>query len=120
MRGHLPLVAMRRRGLLPTSVFILADGCEDTLRQWSDWHQFEPRIPHVEIDPRTDSPARLDLRFLRGVPLVHVWTDGEHREHGIALMHACVDHGVGRVFGAVLHDVNDPSLTETFDTRVSA
>lgn len=104
MRGHEPILALRRRGLRPSSVW-LSDAplprplpCGTRL----DWWAFrEPGPAEVCIEP-ADNPQRLDLRFLFGLP-VHVLLDDPERMR--ALVDAAQRAGAARVFGGS-HDFN--------------
>lgn len=99
MRGHERLVALRRHGIRPPSVWLtdapppqpLADG---TRLDW--WAFTKPLPPEVSIDP-ADSPLRADLRFVVGLT-VHVMLDDSDRM--AAWVQACRDAGAARVFGS--------------------
>lgn len=90
MRGHLPLLAMRRRGLRPE--FITLSAIEPPA--WDRWPNLQP-FPDVEIEA-TDSPALLDLRFVVGLPVV-VSIDDPQRMRSIVL--AAEQAGASRVYG---------------------
>lgn len=99
MRGHEPIIAMRRRGVRPASVWLtdapppkpLADGTR------LDWWAFGKILPaEVSIEPG-DHPLRTDLRFVVGLR-VHVMLDDPERMH--AFVQACRDAGAAQVFGA--------------------
>lgn len=103
MRGHDVILAMRRRGVRPASVWLvdapphkpLADG---TRLDWWAFGKALRNLPpaEVSIDP-TDYPARADLRFLVGMT-VHVMLDDPDRMR--AFVQACRDAGAAKVFGA--------------------
>ena len=100
MIGHTQLIALRRRGVKPTAVYIT-----DMVHQLArDWH--DPRSlsgvrfnamhdPHISIEP-TDKIRHLDFRFLVGLD-VRVSSDDEAvaRE----LFRACIDAGAQQVVG---------------------
>lgn len=98
MRGHEPLLAMRRRGMRPPSVWLtdapqpkpLADGTR------LDWWAFGKLLPaEVTLEPG-DHPLRTDLRFVVGMT-VHLHLDDPERLRAFA--RACIDAGAVRVFG---------------------
>ena len=95
MRGHLPILAMRRAGLRPTMV-TMSDFPTET-RCWRDWPE-ETAHAEVEID-RTDTPARLDLRYLVGLTVM-VYGYNAGRVH--ALGDAAKRAGAARVLRIVL------------------
>lgn len=64
MQGHEPLIRMRRSGRLPSKFALV-----DTVDRYTDFSTRWPAdsgIPHIEV-LTTESPARLDLRFLVGM-----------------------------------------------------
>lgn len=95
MRGHLPIIAMRRAGLAPTMV-TLSDYPTETW-SWRDWPQ-DTAHAEVEIE-RTDSPARLDLRYLVGLTVI---VDGENANRVNAISDAAERAGAARVLRVVL------------------
>lgn len=99
MRGHEPLLALRRRGFRPDAVWLwdypqpkpLSDGTR------MDWWAFRDiGSAEVTIEP-TDHPARADLRFVVGLQ-VHVMLPDPDRMR--AFVKACKDAGAARVFGS--------------------
>ena len=70
MRGHEHIIALRKRRLLPESIFI-----QDYPTPLTDWFDQE-EFPHVCVDG--DTIETLDLRFLVGT-VVHISTDSESR-----------------------------------------
>lgn len=114
MRGHLPLIAMRRNGLTPGLVSLeLVPALTRSSADWSTWTTF----PCIEV-PDGESIRRLDLRFVAGLP---VCTSGKDPERLRALHDACVAHGAKRVV-SVAHDVADeysPTLA-IFDSAAEA
>lgn len=80
MTGHQPLLALRRAGCHPSSVWI-ADGIEPACVDWQKhpWHGIPGEfLPSVRIDEE-DIVDALDLRFVVGLN-VHVRGDrGERR-----------------------------------------
>lgn len=100
MRGHLPLLRMRRAGAMPHAAWLVLDPVPAyLLANWpaESWHGHV--AAHIAVDP-DESIARLDLRMLIGLPLVHV--DGSDRERVMALFAACVEAKPRRVIAAVL------------------
>lgn len=90
MRGHQPILAMRRRGLRPAYV-TLSDLPPSAWAKWPSMH----RYPDVCIDA-DDSPDLLDLRFVVGLPVV-VEIDSETRMRRLVL--AAEKAGASRVYG---------------------
>ena len=98
MRGHLPLIAMRRRGLRPSLVWIDTD--PDVLRCWRDWPTVDATVAHVQLG-LDDSPALLDLRWLIGLNVIVSGADAQRVE---AVGQACRDHEAARVITAACAD----------------
>ena len=95
MRGHMPILAMRRAGLAPTMV-TLSDYLTETW-SWRDWPQ---DTAHAEIEiERSDSISRLDLRYLVGLTVI---VDGENANRVNAIADAAELAGAGRVIRVVL------------------
>lgn len=114
MRGHEPLLALRRRGAAPSSVWI-SDG-DDAAGFWRDWPTWS-RSAHVEIQP-SDSIALLDLRFVVGLL---VFASSHDRGRAEALHRACVEAGAKRVMTDHFERVRGQlESVEDFDSRVPA
>lgn len=86
MRGHEHIIALRKRRLLPESIFI-----QDYPTPLTDWFEND-EFPHVCV--HEDTIETLDLRFLVGT-VVHISTESQSR--GKALLNACVRHGAKTV-----------------------
>lgn len=97
MRGHQPLIAMRRNGKKPRLVCINAHAVDASLLEWNRWVETLP-IAQVEILP-TESVASLDLRFLVGLPVV---VDGHDISFVRRLHDACIAAGASTVLSAVV------------------
>lgn len=105
MKGHEPLIAMRRQGFVPSAVWLDLDPSNC----WRTWPQFLggiewKRFPastgaaHVQVEPG-DSIPRLDLRFVVGLTC---WVQGSDA-HRVHLLHqACDDAGAKRVLSTVM------------------
>jgi hypothetical protein len=94
MRGHEPLIAMRKRGAVPHAVSITLDPISrDLTTSWplTDWHGRVVAL--IAIEP-ADPIKRLDLRFLVGLPLVKL--DGSDATRLWDLLDACKRVGVSR------------------------
>lgn len=63
MRGHKPLIELRRQGVCPSVIFV--DVGHDLLQCSKDWHIDMQDFPHINITG-DDDIATLDLRFLVG------------------------------------------------------
>lgn len=101
MRGHEPLIAMRKAGKLPASVWFEVDSGE-AWRNWPqylgvNWARFPGKIGSADvlIEP-DDSIPRLDLRFVVGMT-VHV--QGVDANRVGQLHYACRE--AGRYAGCV-------------------
>lgn len=106
MRGHLPIIAMRQRGMVPRTVFL--DAFEDPSKSWRQWPRVCMESPQVEILPDESLPM-LDLRFLSGL---RVMLTGHERRRVQAIRDACVEAGAARVVAVLV--VGDEA--EIFDT----
>jgi len=94
MRGHEPLIALRRQGLRPVMAQIEVSDIEPLcLRDW----QHNAGIPVVHIEP-TDSLSSLDLRFVVGL-VVHVTGESESRVK--AVFRACKAAEASRVWAGI-------------------
>lgn len=100
MRGHLPIVTMRRAGYRPAVVF--AEVCDAEPAAARGWHRDHPTIAVVWVEP-SDSLQRLDLRMLRGL-VVGITAEPQQRDRAerfLAAVHAAgaaasvawIDHG---------------------------
>jgi|JI10StandDraft_1071094.scaffolds.fasta_scaffold703870_2 hypothetical protein len=89
MRGHESIIAMRRKGLTPRTVFI--DAFNDIATSLPDWYD-------VEILP-SDLLSSLDLRFVVGLMVVVTGHD-QRRVDVIAAM--CIESGASRVVATVI------------------
>jgi hypothetical protein len=99
MRGHEPLLAMRRRGFRPASVWLVDSPPPTPLLDGTrlDWWAFRDTPPaEIFVEP-DDSPARVDLRFLLALT-VHVLMPDADRMR--AFVEAAKNAGAARVFGA--------------------
>ena len=102
MRGHEHIIALRKRRLLPESIFI-----QDYPTPLTDWFEHD-EYPHVCVDG--DTIEALDLRFLVGTQ-VHISTESESR--GKALLKACKKHGAATVIACQTVQV----AKEKFETK---
>ena len=95
MRGHAPLIDLRRRGLRPAAVWIDATGI-DSLQSWRDWHTNQPLQPHIDVAP-AETVQRLDLRCLRGVSTVFLDALVSDVQRQLDLIEAIQSEGVQRI-----------------------
>lgn len=114
MRGHQSLLQARRLGAVPASVWLhdLPAG-QQPIRQRFPWPVFGA---HAEVDiEATDSPARLDLRFVVGLEVhIHAWSQQRLQ----ALTDRARECGAKRVLGAVLEWRGQaPHCVEMTDTE---
>lgn len=86
MRGHDTIIALRRRGIMPSIVFINDYPCD------VDWFKFNDHAK-VEILP-TEAVDRLDMRFVIGMT---VSISSENLERAQAISQACKSAGAAVV-----------------------
>lgn len=98
MRGHEPIVAMRRRGKKPAMVFI--DAFETASQCWREWPARDLSMPQVEVSEH-EALSGLDLRFVVGLR-VFVMGHDERRVESIKSL--CLEAGAARVVAAVVDD----------------
>jgi hypothetical protein len=96
---------MRRQGARPNVVFLDVD--RDHTEQWRRWPQLSPHRPTVQVEP-TDSPARLDLRFVIGLIVLVSGSDADRVQR---IGKACEDAEALRVITTVC----DPKTCEVVD-----
>ena len=84
MRGHEPIVALRRRGLKPASVWFTVSASDVAWRDWPTWND----NAQVWVQP-ADSVPLLDLRFVVGL---QCWVDGDDARRVLKMMTALDDH----------------------------
>lgn len=95
MRGHEPIVAMRRRRQVPMAVRLHVGGdLHETL--WRDWPTYTGTA-QVHI-PDSDNVERLDLRFVVGLL---VWVDAYDEARMLAVEEAVKRAGAARVLSAL-------------------
>lgn len=115
MKGHHPIIAMRRRGVRPSLVWIDTD--RDATRCWRNWPAIDPTMAHVQVEP-DDSAALLDLRWLVGLTVIVSGSDAQRVD---AIGQACRDHDAGRVITASCADPARPAEPmHITDTREAA
>ena len=73
MRGHGPIITMRRNGFRPDLVTISTD--LDYLESWRYWYSENASTAEVEI-AETDLLSELDMRFVVGLSVQIIGTDG--------------------------------------------
>lgn len=98
MRGHEPIIAMRKRGVKPATVFI--DTFEDPAKSWRLWPTVDQSLPQVEVLD-ADMLSGLDFRFLVGLRVVVTGHDARRVK---AICSACMDAGAARVVTAAIND----------------
>lgn len=103
MKGHEPLIAMRRQGKVPQSVWFGFDG--DGWKAWAgsiglSWRQYPQGTvcAEVMVEP-ADVVERLDLRFVVGI---RCWVQGDDADRVKRLHKACAEAGADRVLSIVL------------------
>lgn len=126
MRGHEPILAMRRAGAAPISVWVNDQG-EDYTPETSASRGWMTRSARacVELLP-SDNPRTLDLRFLVGMT-VHLQSRSERRmQEFIDSAMACGAHRViGSVttaneYHATVHRVTDTAGAFTWEPEHGA
>lgn len=103
MRGHEAMVDMRRRGFVPTAVWVhdLPLEAQRTPDRWN-W-PLHGQSACIDLDP-TDNPARLDLRFVVGLT---VWIQARDAQRLQALTDLAVACGAKRVLGSLVAGEGD-------------
>lgn len=100
MRGHEPVIAMRRRRQAPMAVRLHVGGdLPEAL--WRDWPTFTGTA-QVHI-PDSDNLERLDLRFVVGLL---VWVDAHDEARMLAVEDAVKRAGACRVLSALLGPID--------------
>jgi hypothetical protein len=80
MRGHKPIIAMRKRGVAPKIVFLNDFPCQ-TSEEWQNPGEKHGEIwpaDHATVSTSGDQISSLDLRFLVGLK-VSITSDSEGR-----------------------------------------
>lgn len=110
MRGHEPIVALRRRGLKPASVWFTVSASDVAWRDWPTWND----NAQVWVQP-ADSVPLLDLRFVVGL---QCWVDGDDARRVLQLHEACAAAKASRVLTAVpgLDARGKPNVVRMLDT----
>lgn len=120
MKGHEPLIAMRRQGFVPGSVWLDLDP-SNYWRTWPqflgvEWRKYPGSVgtAHVQVETG-DSIPRLDLRFVVGLTC---WVQGSDSYRVAQLHQACTDAGAKRVLSALMarDDRGQPHCAALFDT----
>jgi hypothetical protein len=91
MRGHEPLIALRRAGWKPAMAWVSVDGYSETFTNLS--RLGFPPLDAIEL-AATDSPARVDLRCVIGMT---VEVSGSDERRVAATARACRDFGATQV-----------------------
>lgn len=112
MRGHQPIIAMRRRGITPALVQIGTDEPAG-LRMWRDWPELCPAVAWVQIDA-DEVAAALDLRF---VTALTVSVTGSNPDRVEAVAQACRDHHADRVIAVCTEQHGECSVIGITDTE---
>ena len=120
MKGHLPLLAMRRAGKVPAAVWLSLDP-DDSWRDWPQnlglsWRKFPDAggSAHILVEPH-DNIRVLDLRFLVGLT---AWVHGSDAGRVEELHAACAAAGAKRVLSALSEPGprGEPRIAAMFDT----
>lgn len=94
MKGHEPIVAMRRAGKRPSIVFLNDFPCA------TDWPRFGD---HPTVEVHGDQPEWLDLRFLVGL---NVSISASTEKRGRRLLEACKKAGASVVGAGYSERIN--------------
>lgn len=107
MNGHRELIAMRRSGFKPGTVWISDDPCQTDWARWKD---------HPQICVAGDTPELEDFRFLVGVETVIV--EGYDQARVARIAKACEPYA-RRVIASTfdLDEKNWVVLVSTTDTK---
>ena len=106
MRGHEPILAMRKRGKRPAIVFLNDFACPKEM----DWAEYGE---HATVDVHADQPEQIDLRFLIGMRVsISAEDEGRARrfvqackDAGAVLIGVCVVQRIGGRFESTWSDV---------------
>lgn len=114
MRGHQPLLEMRRRGAMPHAATLCLDPVPwDLAAHWPE--DGNHVCAQIAVGP-DESIARLDLRMLVGLPIVFV--DGSDRARVEALFAACIAVKPQRVVAGVIdYGGREPHCIEIIDSE---
>lgn len=115
MRGHEPLIEMRRAGVMPNSAMLCLDPVPRVFTtNWPLDGAFGHCAATIAVDS-DDVIRRLDLRFLVGLPLV--WVRGHDRARVVELFEACIAAKPLRVIAMVLLETQfGPEVVEMLDS----
>jgi hypothetical protein len=121
MHGHQQLIAMRRRGYVPNSVHVDADGLLPR-RITNGWADAVPGLGvHAFLCIETaDRPALLDLHCL---VRLRVFVSGADKGRVSAIAAACIDAGASQVIANVVQPggwEEDVEFWEVRDERADA
>lgn len=116
MRGHEPILDMRRRGQKPALVFLDTIPDRSPSQLWREWPEVQPAIPTVWVQD-DDAVHLLDLRFLVGLPVVITGTDAARVD---ALQAAALEAGAVRVVSNVVAFNPDAEILSITDTKQEA
>ena len=114
MNGHQELIAMRRAGVQPRSVYVTDADDTYTLATAGTWHM-NPHchtgeaVAHIRIE-RTDLPEELNLACLKGLEC-HVSSDRSDSRF-LRLFQAVCDAGASAVAGVSAGEVHVFKPTE--------
>jgi hypothetical protein len=121
MYGHEPLIAMRKRGIVPKMVFLNDFHCQTA----KDWHNPGEKYgevwpaDHVTISTATEAISSLDLRFLIGL---NVCIASESEKRCKALYSKAKWFGAKTVAACVVHPDNharSAGWSEVFHAEVA-
>mgnify|MGYP003387064382 CR=1 FL=1 len=103
MRGHLPLIAMRRKGFRPATAVL-----EFGPLSWfsANWHRdaIVKSGAHIDIED-ADNVQTLDFRFVIGMV---VMISGEQRDRVVLAHQACRNAGAAKVISHVQRPTGKP------------
>jgi hypothetical protein len=94
VRGHEPIIELRRRGQRPVMIWIDCDGYNPGFAALA--RMGFPVDDHVELQA-TDQPHRMDWRFVTGLV---VKVDGSQERRVAAVARACAEAGARQVIAA--------------------
>lgn len=115
MNGHKELIAMRRAGVQPRSVYLTDSDDAYSIATASTWH-WHPHcktgeaVAHVRIE-RADMPEELELHFLKGLEC-HVSSDRSDSRF-LRIFQAVCDAGAAAVAGVSAGQVHVFKPTES-------
>lgn len=124
MKGDEPLIDMRMKGSIPSSVWIDTD--EDKLESWRYWLSMNNQHASVQLEPGDRHP---DMRYVIGLPC---YIQGSDSKAVFKARDACIEakasrviamvmekHGRGEMMAFRVVEVTDTAGQQTFKAKTT-